>query len=71
MTEKIDVNGEERHPLYAVLTETADGEGRTGDVQWNFEKFLLDADGTVLARFSPQVAPTDPALVEAVRSVLA
>ena len=71
MTEKVDVNGDDRHPLYAVLTETADDEGRTGDIQWNFEKFLLDVDGTVVARFAPGVAPEDPALVKAVRSVLA
>jgi glutathione peroxidase len=71
MTEKVDVNGDDRHPLYAVLTETADDEGRTGDIQWNFEKFLLDADGTVVARFAPGVAPEDPALVKAVQSVLA
>jgi glutathione peroxidase len=71
MTEKVDVNGDDRHPLYAVLTETADDEGRAGDVQWNFEKFLLDADGSVVARFAPGVAPEDPALVKAVQSVLA
>ena len=71
MTEKVDVNGDDRHPLYAVLTETADDEGRTGDIQWNFEKFLLDADGTVVARFAPGVAPEDPAMAKAVRSVLA
>ncbi len=70
MTEKVDVNGDDRHPLYAVLTETADDEGRTGDIQWNFEKFLLDADGTVVARFAPGVVPEDPALVKAVQSVL-
>jgi glutathione peroxidase len=71
MTEKIEVNGADRHPLYAVLTETADEQGRTGDVQWNFEKFLIDADGTVVARFNPSVVPDDPGLVKAVRSVLA
>ena len=71
MTEKVDVNGADRHPLYAVLTETADDEGRTGDIQWNFEKFLLDADGTVVARFAPGVVPEDPELVKAVQSVLA
>ena len=71
MTEKIEVNGAGRHPLYAVLTETPDEQGRTGDVQWNFEKFLLDADGTVVARFNPSVVPDDPDLVKAVQSVLA
>ena len=71
MTEKIEVNGAGRHPLYAVLTETPDEQGRTGDVQWNFEKFLLDADGTVVARFNPSIVPDDPDLVKAVQSVLA
>jgi glutathione peroxidase len=66
MTEKIEVNGEARHPLYAALVGTPDEEGRTGDVQWNFEKFLLDGAGTVVARFSPGVEPQDPRLVEAV-----
>ena len=71
MTEKVDVNGSGRHPLYDVLTRTPDEQGRTGDVQWNFEKFLLDADGTVVARFNPSVVPEDPELVKAVQSVLA
>ncbi len=70
MTEKVDVNGSDRHPLYDVLTETPDHEGRR-DIQWNFEKFLVDGDGTVVARFSPGVVPDDPALVKAVESVLA
>ena len=70
MTEKVDVNGADRHPLYAELTGTPDEQGRTGDIQWNFEKFLVDADGTVVARFNPSVVPEDPRLVEAVRSVL-
>jgi glutathione peroxidase len=71
MTEKIEVNGAGRHPLYAVLTQTPDEQGRAGDVQWNFEKFLLDGDGTVVARFNPSVVPDDPDLVKAVQSVLA
>ena len=71
MTEKVEVNGGGRHPLYAVLTETPDEQGRTGDIAWNFEKFLLDADGTVVARFNPSVVPEDPELVKAVQSVLA
>jgi glutathione peroxidase len=70
MTEKVEVNGPGRHPLYAVLTQTPDEQGRAGDVQWNFEKFLLDGDGTVVARFNPSVVPDDPALVKAVQSLL-
>lgn len=70
LTEKIDVNGEDRHPVYAALVDTADEKGHTGDVQWNFEKFLVDGTGTVLARFSPQVEPDDDRLVAAVQSAL-
>ena len=70
MTEKIEVNGEGRHPVYATLVESADEEGRTGDIQWNFEKVLVDWSGSVVARFSPGVAPEDPRLVEAVEGAL-
>jgi len=70
MSEKVDVNGDDRHPVYADLVTTADESGRTGDVQWNFEKFLLDADGSVLARFSPTVVPDDPRVVDAVERTL-
>jgi glutathione peroxidase len=68
--EKIDVNGDDRHPLYAELTETADAEGASGDVQWNFEKFLVSADGEVLARFRPRTEPEDEAVVKAIEAVL-
>ena len=71
MTEKIEVNGSGRHPLYDVLTQTPDEQGHTGDIRWNFEKFLVDGDGTVVARFEPVVVPDDPALVKAVESLLA
>lgn len=68
--EKIDVNGEGRHPLYAELTGTADAEGAAGDVQWNFEKFLVSADGEVLARFRPRTEPEDEAVVKAIEAAL-
>lgn len=68
--EKIDVNGEGRHPLYAELTGTADAEGAAGDVQWNFEKFLVGADGEVLARFRPRTEPEDEAVVKAIEAAL-
>jgi glutathione peroxidase len=71
LTEKVEVNGEGRHPVYAALVGTADENGRTGDVDWNFEKFLLDADGTVVGRWSTRVEPDDPRIVEAVEQVLA
>jgi glutathione peroxidase len=71
MSAKVEVNGEGRHALYAELVQTPDETGRTGDVQWNFEKFLLDGDGAVVARFSPGVVPDDPQVVGAIERVLA
>ena len=68
--EKIDVNGPQRHPLYAALTATADAEGAAGDVQWNFEKFLVSPDGQIVGRFRPGVEPGDPVLVGAVEGAL-
>jgi glutathione peroxidase len=71
LTEKVDVNGPGRHPLYAELTATPDDDGAAGDVQWNFEKFLVAADGTVLRRFRPRTEPTSDAVVGAVEAALA
>jgi glutathione peroxidase len=71
MTEKVEVNGEGRHPLYERLVATPNEQGRTGDVEWNFEKFLVSADGEVLARFAPGVEPGDPRLVGAIEAQLA
>ncbi len=71
MSEKVDVNGEDRHPLYDELTKTADAEGHTGDIRWNFEKFLLDGDGEIVARFAPQVVPDAPEITEAIEANLA
>jgi glutathione peroxidase len=68
--EKIEVNGDNRHPIYAELTQTADPDGEAGDVKWNFEKFLVGRDGSV-ARFRPQITPEDPALVESIEKALA
>jgi glutathione peroxidase len=70
MFEKIDVNGPNRHPIYSELTETADADGEAGDIQWNFEKFLVGPDGTVLARFRPMTAPDAPELVSAIEANL-
>jgi glutathione peroxidase len=70
MMEKVDVNGEHRHPVYDVLTATPDAEGEAGDIKWNFEKFLLSPDGEVVARFRPLVKPEDETLVAAVESQL-
>jgi glutathione peroxidase len=66
---KIDVNGADRHPLYAELTEVADAEGTAGDVQWNFEKFLISPDGSV-TRFRPRTEPTAPEIVQAIEAAL-
>ena len=68
--EKIDVNGEARHPLYEQLTQKADAEGKAGDIQWNFEKFLVSPEGEVVARFRPLTEPAAPELVDAVEKVL-
>jgi glutathione peroxidase len=70
MTEKLDVNGPERHPLYSTLTATPDQEGEAGDVQWNFEKFLVSADGRPVARFRPTVEPESQELTAAIESEL-
>jgi glutathione peroxidase len=70
MTEKVDVNGEDRHEIYRALVEVPNESGEAGDITWNFEKFLVDADGSVRARFSPGVVPDDPRVVAAVESLL-
>jgi len=67
--EKIEVNGDDRHPLYTELTQVADAEGEAGDIQWNFEKFLVTPDGTV-QRFRPGVEPEAPELVAAIEAGL-
>ncbi|GAB7007556.1 glutathione peroxidase [Nocardioides sp. AN3] len=71
LTEKIEVNGEGRHEIYAELTRTADEKGNDGDITWNFEKFVIAADGSVVARFSPQVEPEDERVISAIKEQLA
>ncbi|MFF7950655.1 MULTISPECIES: glutathione peroxidase [Streptomyces] len=71
LTEKVEVNGEGRHPLYERLVDFADAEGHTGDIRWNFEKFLIGRDGAVVARFSPQTEPESDEVVTAVERALA
>jgi glutathione peroxidase len=70
MTEKLDVNGPDAHPLYQRLTSVADADGEAGDVSWNFEKFLVAGDGSVVARFRPQTSPDAPEVRAAIESVL-
>jgi glutathione peroxidase len=67
---KIEVNGPGRHPLYAELTQAADAAGEAGDVQWNFEKFLIGRDGKILARFRPLTEPDAPEVVAAIEAAL-
>lgn len=70
MFEKVEVNGPERDPLYAELTEVADAEGESGDIQWNFEKFLVGPGGKVLARFRPMTDPEAPEVTGLIESNL-
>ena len=71
MFEKIEVNGPGRHPIYTELTAVPDADGEAGDIQWNFEKFLVSPDGKVLARFRPRTEPEAPEVIEAIESSLA
>ncbi len=70
MFEKIEVNGPGRHPLYKMLTVSQDAEGEAGDIQWNFEKFLVSPGGGVFARFRPGIVPEDLAIAIALETVL-
>jgi glutathione peroxidase len=70
MTEKVEVNGPGRHPLYAGLVTTPDATGHSGDIRWNFEKFLVAPGGTVAARFSPQAEPDSDEVIQAVEKAL-
>jgi glutathione peroxidase len=71
MTEKIEVNGDGRHPLYQQLVDVPDvADGHTGDIRWNFEKFLIAPGGDVAGRFGPMVDPEAPELVEAIEKAL-
>jgi glutathione peroxidase len=70
LTEKIEVNGPGRHPLYELLTRAPDANGEAGDITWNFEKFLVDPAGEVVDRFRPQVVPEAPELLDALDRTL-
>ena len=70
LLEKTDVNGADRHPLYAELTKAADAEGESGDIQWNFEKFLLAPGGEVVNRFRPRTEPDAPEVISAIEALL-
>jgi glutathione peroxidase len=68
--EKIEVNGDGRNPIYKTLTPIADVTGKTGDIRWNFEKFVVSADGKHVTRFSPKTKPEDPTVIAAVEAAL-
>src|SRR3954465_11484973 len=70
MTDKVEVNGPGAHPVYRRLTATPDPAGQAGDVQWNFEKFLLDGSGEVVGRFRPMTLPDAPEVRSAIEAVL-
>ena len=68
MSAKLEVNGEGRHPLYAWLTDPANGQ--PGDIEWNFEKFLIGRDGRLLSRYAPTVNPRDNGLMNDIAAAL-
>jgi glutathione peroxidase len=68
MSSKIEVNGANRHPLYAWLTSTSNGF--PGDIEWNFEKFLIARDGRVLKRYPPATRPEDRGLMQDIADAL-
>ncbi|MBV9922404.1 MAG: glutathione peroxidase [Pseudonocardia sp.] len=70
MMEKIEVNGDGRHDIYKALTQIADASGHTGDIRWNFEKFVLSADGKSITRFAPKTKPDDPSVIASVEAAL-
>jgi len=70
MTEKVEVNGDDRDPIYQLLTAVADDAGVAGDIQWNFEKFLIDGAGEGVGRFRPRTEPEAPEIRTAIESVL-
>jgi glutathione peroxidase len=68
--EKIEVNGDTRHPVYQLLTKIPDQDGKAGDIQWNFEKFVISADGSKVTRFRPRTTPDDPTVLAAIQAGL-
>jgi glutathione peroxidase len=70
LTAKLEVNGQRRHSLYAWLTSMPDADGRAGEVEWNFEKFLVSRSDEILVRFRPVVEPEDSRVVAAIERAL-
>ena len=70
MMSKVFIRANPRLPLYDYLTDESENPRTGGEIQWNFTKFLIGRDGTILARFEPAVTPEDPSLVKAVENAL-
>jgi glutathione peroxidase len=70
MMAKVSVKGDDTTPLYKFLTEKSTNPEFAGDIKWNFTKFLVGRDGTVIARFEPAVKPDDPAVIAAIEKAL-
>jgi glutathione peroxidase len=70
MSDKVEVNGPLRHPVYRLLANSPDADGLAGDVGWNFEKFVVTADGEVVERFRTKVEPDDARIRACIEAVL-
>ena len=70
MFEKVEVNGDNRNPVYEELTAVPDADGEAGDIQWNFEKFLVSPNGEIVQRFRPMVDPEAPEVTDAIEANL-
>ncbi|HUS30599.1 MAG TPA: glutathione peroxidase [Kofleriaceae bacterium] len=68
--EKVEVNGANRSDIYKALTAIPDAGGHSGDIRWNFEKFVVSADGTKVTRFAPKTTPDDPKVIAAIENGL-
>jgi glutathione peroxidase len=71
MFSKLSVKGTDQHPFYTFLTNKQSNPGFDGDITWNFEKFVADKNGKIIARFPPKTKPDDPKIVEVIESALA
>jgi glutathione peroxidase len=71
MFSKIVVRGEEQHPLYRYLTSPGSNPEFSGDVKWNFQKYLIGRDGAILGKFAPKTEPLSPEIESAVTAALA
>jgi glutathione peroxidase len=71
MMAKVSVKGDDITPLYQYLTDKSANPQTGGEIQWNFTKFLVGADGKIAARFEPKVTPDDPQVAAAIEKALA